>query len=68
MGDASELTRCGCWLLVVCCSYRWNSAPLFSAKAVPGGIEDMFLWKDRRGGYHCLFHLMHVADTTGAPC
>ena len=26
-------------------TYKWNSAPLFSTKAVTGGIEDMFLWR-----------------------
>lgn len=47
-------------------SYRWNSDRVFSTKDVNGPIEDMFLWVDRRGNYHALFHLMYGCDTCGS--
>ena len=47
-------------------SYRWDSKPLFSDKVVKGGIEDMFLWVDARGGYHAIFHLMYGCGTCGS--
>lgn len=33
-------------------SYKYSSAALFSSKAVKGPIEDMFMYRDKRGGYH----------------
>lgn len=47
-------------------SYKWSSAALFSDEVVTGGIEDMFLWMDKRGGFHCLFHLMYGCGTCGS--
>lgn len=47
-------------------TYKWNSEPLFSDKVVKGGIEDMFLWVDERGGYHAIFHLMYGCGTCGS--
>lgn len=35
-------------------------------QAVKGPIEDMFMWVDKRGGYHTLFHLMYGCDTCGS--
>lgn len=40
-------------------TYRWSDKELFSDKTVPGGIEDMFVWQDRRGNFHALFHVMY---------
>jgi len=38
----------------------------------PGGLEDMFLWVDKRGNYHAVFHQMYACDTCTAhaahPC
>lgn len=47
-------------------TYRWSSKPLFSKKEVPGPIEDMFLWIDENGNFHCLFHLMYGCDNCGS--
>jgi hypothetical protein len=35
-------------------------------QVVKGAIEDMFMWVDKRGGYHTLFHLMYGCDTCGS--
>jgi len=32
----------------------------------PGGLEDMFLWVDKRGNYHAVFHQMYDCDTCTA--
>jgi hypothetical protein len=32
----------------------------------PGGLEDMFLWNDKRGNFHALFHQMYKCDTCTA--
>jgi hypothetical protein len=47
-------------------TYKYSSAALFSKKVVKGAIEDMFMWVDKRGGYHTLFHLMYGCDTCGS--
>ena len=46
-------------------TYRWSSDPLFPEAEVSGPIEDMFLWIDKRGTYHALFHLMYGCDKCG---
>ena len=33
---------------------------------VNGPIEDMFMWVDKRGGYHTLFHLMYGCENCGS--
>jgi hypothetical protein len=33
-------------------TYKYSSAALFSSKVVKGAIEDMFMYRDKRGGYH----------------
>jgi hypothetical protein len=33
---------------------------------VKGPIEDMFMWVDKRGGYHTLFHLMYGCSNCGS--
>ena len=40
--------------------------PFPSDKVVKGGIEDMFVWVDARGNYHCLFHLMYGCGNCGS--
>eukprot|EP00041_Stephanoeca_diplocostata_P029789 m.887075 g.887075 ORF g.887075 m.887075 type:complete len:401 (+) comp23634_c0_seq3:572-1774(+) len=40
-------------------TYTWTEEQLFDDKDVPGGIEDMFLWVDKRGKFHALFHVMY---------
>lgn len=47
-------------------SYRWSSVPLFSVEDVKGPIEDMFLYVDGRGHFHCLFHLMYDCKNCGS--
>ena len=32
----------------------------------PGGLEDMFLWIDKRGHYHAVFHQMYKCDACTA--
>ena len=32
----------------------------------PGGLEDMFLWVDKRGNLHCVFHQMYICETCTA--
>lgn len=32
----------------------------------PGGLEDMFLWVDKRGHYHAVFHQMYTCETCTA--
>jgi len=32
----------------------------------PGGLEDMFLWVDKRGHYHAVFHQMYKCETCTA--
>jgi hypothetical protein len=47
-------------------TYTYSSEPVFSTKDVKGPIEDMFLYRDKRGGFHCLFHLMYGCDNCGS--
>jgi hypothetical protein len=61
-----------CWddrnivLISPCNRYTYSSKAIFSEKDVTGAIEDMFMWVDKRGNFHTVFHLMYGCGTCGS--
>ena len=41
---------------------------LFSGKAYPGGVEDPFVYKDKQGNYHAVFHLLYNTRPADSVC
>ena len=48
-------------------TYKYSKEDLLFGKSKnPGGVEDMFMWVDGRGHYHCVYHQMYSCETCTA--
>ena len=48
-------------------TYKYSKEDLLFGKSKnPGAIEDMFMWVDGRGHYHCVYHQMYTCETCTA--
>ena len=40
-------------------TYVWHAEPMFTTQELGGAVEDPFVWVNRRGEFHALFHVQH---------